>query len=179
MQELLSPISLSNKLFDQISAMITASYPNACLCYIEKIDNTYLTERYQARKADLILKRGAEVVKELMLFHGTKFNNINNIVLNGFKASFNKVSAYGRGTYFSTTANYSQNYSTADPNEFSYMFISNVIVASCILGTSGKEIDTELYDNMVDNITKPSMYVTPYDDGCIPVYMVAFHKNAR
>ena len=175
----LVPISVSDKQFDVIASKITESYPNACVSFVEKINNSYLIECYESRKESIIKCRGLDKVKEIQVFHGTKHNNIDSIIENGFKVRWNETSAYGRGTYFSTRANYSKNYSNIDPNEFSYMFICNIIVGNCIKGSNDMTINTELYDNAVDNLKRPSIYVTPYDDGCLPIYLVAFHKNAK
>ena len=37
----------------------------------------------------------------------------------------------------------------------------------------------EQYDNSVDNILNPTMYITPYDYGGIPKYIIAFYKHAQ
>lgn len=163
------PVSLTNPLFDEISNKIKESYPKACVLYIDEVVNPILLESYVDRKS---LMSHAE---EKMLFHGTKSNNVNGIVENGFIAQLNKTSAYGIGTYFSIHANYSKDYTDVDKNGISYIFVCNVLVGECELGASNKRI---IKDNAVNNLTNPSIYVTPYDNACYPKYLVAFHKNA-
>jgi hypothetical protein len=158
--------------------MIRKSYPNSCILYVEEIVNEELLERYQEKKTELQGLRGEHRVKELQLFHGTKHTNINSIAGFGFSKEFNKTSAYGKGTYFSTKAMYSRTYTDNDNTDVSYMFICDVLVGNCTVVTGPREINTELYDNSVDNLSNPTIYVSPYDDGCYPRYLVAFHKNA-
>lgn len=171
-------VSLSNKVYDEITECIRQSYPNSCVLYIDEVVNDELYSRYMARKVDLETKRGAGKVKELRLFHGTKSNVINNIAENGFMTSYNKTSAYGIGTYFSTSAKYSKDYTNKDKDDVSYMFVCDVLIGECGRVSGYTRINTDHLDNSVNNLEDPSIYVTPYDDGAYPRYMVAFHKNA-
>jgi hypothetical protein len=172
-------VSLSSKIYDDITKLIRKSYPNACLLYIDEIINDNLLSNYHQRKTNTEQRRGKENVRELMLFHGTKVECINNIATNGFMKQFNKVSAYGKGTYFSTKASYSSHYTDKDNTDVSYMYICDVIVCKCTVVNGPHEIDTTLYDNSVNNLESPDIYVTPYDDAAYPRYLVAYHKNAK
>jgi hypothetical protein len=172
-------ISLSSPIYDDITKLIRLSYPNACVLYIDEIINNSLLSKYHQRKTNIEQLRGHEHVKELMLFHGTKIDFINNIATNGFMKRFNKVSAYGKGTYFSTKASYSSHYTDKDVTDISYMFVCDVLVGKYTIVKGPQEIDINLYDNSVNNIKTPDIYVTPYDDGAYPRYLVAYHKNAK
>jgi hypothetical protein len=164
------PVSLSDPLFDEITNKIKASYRKSCVLYIEEIINPVLLDAYLQKKEKM------SHAKELLLFHGTIHSNISNITHNGFKAEYNKTSAYGKGTYFSIYANYSKDYASVDETGVSYILLCNVIVGVCEVVGYNQPIKK---DNAVDNISKPTMYVTPYDDACYPKYLVAFHKNAK
>ena len=123
---------------------------------------------------DLKAKRGADLVK------GTTDYAVSAICRQGFDVSMNTTSAYGKGTYFATDASYSFSYSqkgTTTRDEIVYMLVCSVIVGVCYQGTSGMVLDTGVADTMVNNIAAPSIYVSPYDKGGIPKYVVAFHKN--
>jgi hypothetical protein len=172
-------VSLSSPVYDEITKMIENSYKNACVLYIDEIINSNILDKYCKRKVFLEELRGKEYISELRLFHGTKIDCINNIATNGFMKEFNRTSAYGKGTYFSTKASYSCHYTNKDETDISYMFICDVLVGKCTVINGPKDIDTELYDNSVNNLTLPDIYVTPYDDGAYPRYLVAFHKNAK
>lgn len=171
-------VPMANSLFSELAAYIEESYPGACILYIDEVINEELVAKYETRKKDLRAKRGDKYVKEMRLFHGTKANVIDSIATHGFQSKYNKVSAFGLGTYFSTTASYSRDYSDMDGSENSYMFVCDVLVGKCTMNNGRREIDTVSFDNSVNNIKKPSIYVTPYDDGCIPRYLIAFYKNA-
>jgi hypothetical protein len=118
-------------------------------------------------------------VKVLELFHGTKEKSIQSIISNGFICGMNQVSAYGRGTYFATTATYSKSYMDVGRDGISYMFIADVLVGECAPGIQNGVLNTAIHDNFVNSKYTPSIYVTPYDDGAYPGTIVAFHKDAK
>ena len=172
-------VPMADKVYDAIGQSIYDHYPDACVLYIDEVKNDVLYNRYLARKEAMIAQRGIDNVKELCLFHGTKHCNINGIATDGFKAEFNKTSAFGVGTYFSTSARYSKNYMDADRDDVSYMFVCDVLVGKTVQGVAQKRLDMNLYDTGVDNVVKPGMYICPKDDTSYPRYLVAFHKNAK
>lgn len=173
MASTMTPVMMSEKIYEEIEQSIQKSYPNSCILYIDRITNTLLEDKYQTRKNDIEKTRG--VVKEARLFHGTKHTNIQCIIDEGFKSNANVRSAYGIGTYFSTTASYSKEYMDSDLNSVSYMFVCDVLIGNITTVYGPRPINTDQYDNSVNG----NIYVTPYDDGCIPRYLVAFHKNAH
>jgi Poly(ADP-ribose) polymerase catalytic domain len=172
-------LSLSSPVYDDITKMIENTYKNACVLYVDEIMNKSLLGKYNERKRFLEELRGEGNITEMKLFHGTKIDCINSIASNGFKKEFNITSAYGKGTYFSTKASYSCNYTNKDETDISYMFVCDVLVGKCTNVNGPRDIDTNLYDNSVNNLTLPDIYVTPYDDGAYPRYLVGFHKNAK
>lgn len=172
-------VSLSSPIYDKITELIRVSYPNSCVLYIDEIINERLYTRFEHRKQEIEKLRGKENVHVIQLFHGTKYDCINGIALNGFMTAYNTTSAYGKGTYFSKEASYSRHYTDRDDGDISYMFVCDVIVGRITTVNGSKNINTLLYDNSVNNTDKPTIYVTPYDDGAYPRYLVAFHKNAK
>jgi Poly(ADP-ribose) polymerase catalytic domain len=172
-------ISLSSKIYDDICGKIRASYPKSCVLYIEEVINDKLQQQFADRKSRMQEIRGEIPIQTLQLFHGTAHRNIDNIAKHGFQKSYNKTSAYGKGTYFATAASYSRSYTNSDKEDVSYMFLCDVLVGKCFRFAGGQEINTDVYDNSVDNLTSPTIYVSPYNDGCIPRYLIAFHKNAK
>lgn len=172
-------LSLDSVIFDEISTKIQQSYPNSCVLYIDEVVNKSLEDNYKKKQEELEKLRGSEIIKEIRLFHGTKYLCIGNIAQNGFRMKFNKVSAYGIGTYFSTSATYSKEYMDTDENGVSYMFVCDVLIGKVGQVPRDTQIDTKNIDTSVNNIKNPTIYVSPYDDGCYPRYLVAFHKQAR
>ena len=179
MEQNLHNISMSNPMFDKISDLIYKSFPNACILYIQEVANEDLITSFEQRKNDMIEKRGANNVYEELMFHGTKPEHIDPIVRDGFRPELNKTSAYGKGTYFASAASYSKNYAHPAKDEVAYMFVCRVLIGKIRQGITNSVLDTQQYDNFVDNIKNPSIVVTPYADGGIPKYVVAFHPFAK
>lgn len=176
-QQYFRPVSLSSKLYDEICARIRDSYPKSCILYIDEISNHKLQESYQECKAFLESRRTIPI-QEKRLFHGTSYKNIDSIARNGFQTAYNARSAFGKGTYFATDASYSREYTNLDQEHISYMFLCDVLVGNCVYVSGGRAIDTKIYDNGVNNLEDPTIYVCPYNEGCYPRYLIAFHKNA-
>jgi len=179
------PVFMSDKRYDSISDKIYASYPNACILFIDEVINEHLECAYKTRKDLIIKKRGSDNVKEIEYFHGTHANLIDKIANEGFDPTKNRVSAFGHGTYFAKTAAYSFNYmKSKDKNEISYMFLADVLLGKI------KTVDnSQDYDNTASSSAylytfgsttpDPDIVVTPYADGAYPRYIIAFHKNAK
>lgn len=172
-------VLMSDTRFDEISARIRETYPKACILWIDEIKNRNLEQEHQELLEQISNKRTNISVKTLELFHGTGEENIKSIALDGFKTSYSKIAAYGKGTYFSKLANYSINYAKDGKDKICYMFLCSVIVGECGRYSSNQEIDIKIHDNSVDFIASPTMYITPYDYGGIPKYIIAFYKHTN
>jgi hypothetical protein len=171
-------LPMSDKRYDTISARVRQSYPNSCILWIDEIDNAVQIHEHDKLFEEISQKRPANTVKKLELFHGTAETNIAPIIQDGFQVKYNKIGAYGKGTYFSTVANYSIAYAKDGRDKISYMFLCSVITGIAGRYGSMQEINTTEHDNAVDNHNHPSIYVTPYDYGAIPKYIIAFYKHA-
>ena len=132
-------MSMSDPEWDRISKRVRESYSNACILWIDRVP------------AQGKFESAAE------LFHGTHVKNIDTILLEGFDVSKNLRSAYGKGTYFSSTAKYSMNYTSG--GSVVYMFLCDVDLTRCT--------------------NHANIYVMPHNDGAIPRYVIAFHKDAK
>jgi hypothetical protein len=131
------PVPMSDPEWDRISKRIRESYKNACILWVERVVPS------------------SDIPDAIELFHGTNVNNIDRIVKEGFDVTKNVRSAYGKGTYFSSQANYSKNYAIG--GSIVYMFLCNVDTKRC---------------HKFDHI-----YVMPHNDGAVPKYIIAFHKT--
>jgi poly [ADP-ribose] polymerase 7/11/12/13 len=169
-------IPLSDKRYDEVVAMIRRSYPNACVLWLDQVENTCLEERYESFK--IVLQEQYNTVEEKLLFHGTKEYNIKSIADSGFDHTKNVTSAYGKGTYFAKEANYSKNYSTVSYDDVSFMFVCRVALSVPCQGKGYTDIDKTKYSYAVDNMMNPSIFVVPDDEAALPLYIVAFYKNA-
>ncbi len=171
-------ISMSDKVYNQIEDGIRKSYPNSCILWIERIINPMLEDAFQNQIKDIETRRG-KVCKIEQLYHGTHEASAFRIIESGFKVSANTRNANGVGTYFAKAANYSKDYAPPATDEVSFMLICDVIIGEKGIYGNGKQIDITRYDNSVDSLKDPSIVVTPYDNGAIPRYIVAFHRNAK
>lgn len=167
-------ITCSHPEFDKVANNIAKTYPNSCVLYLKKIEyDEKELEAYENRKREILKLRG--FVKEPLLYHGTHANNIQSILENGFSLKACRNCAYGKGIYFSKSANYSKDYAKAD-NAITYMLLCTVLVGNHKVGKSNEKLNLNQYDNFTD--TLQSMYVTPYEDAIRIDYVVAFYKNA-
>ena len=164
------PVSLSSKTYDELLNIVRQSFKNACILYIDKIINPHLIRAFETRRAEFI-SRDVDP-NEQQLFHGTKSDAVQSICMNGYKAEFNKVSAYGRGTYFSSAGSYSKNYADVTGGGESFMFVNRVLLGENRVSVNGHYEG----DSGGDGRT---IFVCKYDDACLPEYVICFHKNAR
>lgn len=170
-------IEMSDKRYDEISVRVRQSYPNSCIVWIEENQNEDLLKLYTAHKQSLEASLG-HPPKEQQLFHGTREENVNSILANGFDPSFNKTSAYGVGSYFARDARYSFGYMHPGKEGVSYMFLADVITERLSHGFNNRTILSS-YDCAVDTPNNPSIFVTPHHYGAYPRYIIAFHKSAQ
>lgn len=172
-------MELSDPLFDVVTEDVYKSYPNACICWIEIVQNEHLEEAFKKRKGMMAKERGREP-EVRKLYHGTKTGIVSKIVSEGFRPDLNKVSAYGKGTYFAVNPKLSLGYTDkCRDSQMSFVFQCEVLIGNTTLGTSNKVMDTSLYDNFVNNTTNPAIIVTPYADAALPKYVIAFYKNPQ
>ena len=169
-------VEMSEPIYNTISKRIRESYPQSCICWIEENINDRLQTAYAERKFE-IAKRGD--MNEYHLFHGTSETAVNSIASGGFDPSYNKTSAYGIGTYFAKNASYSFSYMKPNKSDISFMFYCDVLLGTSCRGSASLVIDTNKYDSAVDNLVTPTIVVSPYADGALPRYIIAFHKSAK
>lgn len=169
----LEPVFMSDPAYAEICAKVIEGYPNACVCYMDRVVNPMLEARYM----DYVRSQGDRPVDEKLLFHGTAEANIQTIVREGFKAAYNRVSAYGLGTYLATRADYSKTYAPPASDGLSFMFVCRAAIGRSCRGIPNKPIPFG-FDVGVDNAKNPTIYVMPNDDSVLPQYVIAFHMNA-
>ncbi|XP_068263977.1 protein mono-ADP-ribosyltransferase PARP14-like isoform X2 [Nyctibius grandis] len=154
---------------------------------IERIQNPFLWQTYQIKKISLCRKNKNED-NEKMLFHGTAASSLSTINYNGFNRGFAGKNAanIGNGTYFAVDACYSaqDTYSRPDTNGRRYMYLARVLTGQYCAGSVGlitpppknPADPTDLYDSVVDNVAKPTMFVIFNDIQAYPEYLITFRK---
>lgn len=179
-RDAIKPIELSDPMYDTIDGMIRKSYTDACICWIEHVENPVLRERYEIYKASL------KEPNEKLLFHGTSRDIARTITIEGFRPEKNVISAYGNGVYFSTLASYSQHYSVmkdygrkkkniAHPelDDVRYLLICSVALGKVRAGGTERNIP-EGYNSF----SGPDMFIVDKKEACIPIYLAAFYPGA-
>ena len=167
------PVYMSDKAYDEIVAALRASYKDACVLYIDRIENAGLAARYKAY-CDKLTAAGVPV-NEQRLFHGTRANVIETIAEEGYKASKNHRAAFGPGTYFSPQGSMSSAYTDANSSDESYMFVNRVALGRNKITTGGGRILDNTADSGGDG---KSIFVVKEDAAALPEYIVCFHKTA-
>lgn len=153
-------VPMEDPTYDQIHDRLCEGYPNACMLWLEKIENPELASRY----LKYVTKRQDEtpgLFQEVKLFHGTKEGNAYKIAQDGFKAALNTRSAYGHGTYFATRADVSKLYAPRSQTDCNFMILAKVCV------------------NVHGHEKTPGIYVMEDDDAILPQYIIAFYANAK
>jgi len=148
------PVFMSDKVYEELTTVLRKSYENACILYIDRIVNPELLDKFNAYKTKHRLT-------DTRLFHGTNAGSVRSICTDGYKASLNRRSAYGRGTYFSSMASYSKDYTDKTESDESFMLVNKVCLGPGH-NTNGQEI-----------------FVVKDDDSAFPEYVICFHKGAK
>lgn len=93
------------------------------------------------------------------------------------------AACYGNGSYFAVNANYSARDTYAKPNANGekFMYVCRVLTGDFALGQQGlleppkKDSSShERFDSVVDNMTKPSMFIVFHDAHAYPEYLITF-----
>ncbi|XP_068752249.1 uncharacterized protein [Montipora capricornis] len=153
---------------------------------IERIQNPSLYVPYMARKQSMDEKNGT-LDNELQLFHGTKYESVKAINLQGFNRSLcgQNGAAYGDGVYFAKQAFYSRGYSKKGPRGECYMYLAKVLVGKYTTGeqemkappSRDKSKPEILFDSVVDDADNPTIFVVFNDFHVYPEYLITFKIN--
>lgn len=168
--QLLSPTGHE---FDAVAKQVAESFPHECLVAVFRVTVTPArADRFEAHRAALVGE-----VQELTLFHGTTEAAAAAIVKDGFNATVNTRSAFGRGTYFAPRYSVSRAYAQANKEGHGVALMCRVLVGRVCVGTTGATLDLEKFDAAVDTLRSPTMYVIPYDDAALPTHVMHFWRE--
>ena len=145
---MLTALSTSDEEFNRVADLVAMEYPDGCVVRVEKVNT--ITNNYNLEPGDKVRE----------MYHGTKASSVGSIIQSGLKSSYNKVSAFGVGTYFSPTIKLSLlTYTDKSLHGLSYVFLCDVI------------------ENKT-NGNKSTIYVCPSDDSFKIKYLISFYKKA-
>uniref|UniRef100_A0A665VBZ1 Poly [ADP-ribose] polymerase n=1 Tax=Echeneis naucrates TaxID=173247 RepID=A0A665VBZ1_ECHNA len=152
---------------------------------IQQLQNLLHWDKYQRSSCFKQHVKSKEPL-ERHLFHGTSKEASEDICHNNFDprlAGINGVS-FGFGTYFATTAAYSNTFSVRMSSaQLHHMFLAKVLVGKKSVGRHKYRrpppLDPmtkqyRLYDSCVDSIDKPSIFVVFDSCQCYPYYLIKY-----
>ncbi|XP_026232456.1 poly(ADP-ribose) polymerase family member 14-related sequence 1 isoform X2 [Anabas testudineus] len=169
--------------YDEVQNLFKASC-NRTITKIERIQNPGLWKSLQVKRRDMEQRNGhGNNVRRL--FHGTCHTTVDWINEHGFNRSYagRNATYYGNGTYFAVNASYSAHdtYSKPNTNGEKFMYLCQVLTGDFSLGQQGMIVPPEKstgsvqkYDSVVDNMSKPSMFVIFHDSQACPEYLITF-----
>lgn len=132
-------------------------------------------------------KQGKGSANELHLYHGTSPDIVQFIVHDNFdfRIAGSRVGAlYGDGSYFATTAKYSDLYASTDEDGCKIMFLAKVLAGKTCIGAPGlkrpPQIDTKdfkkgYFDSCVNNVLQPTIYCVFDRNQYYPEYIITYH----
>ena len=152
-----------------------------------KIRNDKLMDDYKWRKKSILrgLDHDISKLNEKCLYHGTNIHVIPKIITQGFLRQFTTRHAFGAGCYFALNPAYSAHprYSTPNSEGLQFMFVCSVICGEYCRGNPRMKVpdckpntNNVLYETTVNDILKPTVFVTFQDNQAVPMYLIAF-KN--
>ncbi|WAR14206.1 PAR12-like protein, partial [Mya arenaria] len=124
-------------------------------------------------------------VEERQLFHGTRNDTVEAIYRQWFDFRLSGTAtgtAYGKGSYFATTAVLSDRY-TVVQNGTMPMFIAKVLVGDYTKGDKSYnrppqkdplDMSSSLYDSCVNSVTDPQIFVVFELDQVYPEYLIKY-----
>lgn len=143
---------------------------------LERIVNQKLQDRFQ-KHLEFICKRRQITEEEAVIFpmyHGTTETALNNILENGFDVGYNKVAAWGIGTYSATNYVDAMHYSNLDRTGHQFLLVCKVIKGKSKLGSPNEILDKENFDSFTNGST---YYSCPYNEGIIPVFVIRYYHR--
>ena len=165
---------------------------------IIKIDNPMLMDRFNNKFGQILMElQDPDACRVVPLFHGTKLPAIKPIAEGGYLGRLNTVSRYGRGTYFSPSANVVSDYAHRGADNIGVIFLNQVILGITKDTTNDRN---RYFSSLIQNrpqlipnkrpgspaghtggnphISTPgfagSVFVVPDDDMAVPTHIIFF-----
>jgi len=169
--------------YQQVSTQFAKSLPNKTIVKISEYRDNRFWFFYYNYRYDLEQAQNAPV--QMDLWHGTDADVISTILLENFdfRLAGSRVGAlWGSGSYFALDAKTSLSYCSAGKSgqPTLKMLLVNVVVGNYCLGAKGMKRPpvipntNQLYDSVVDDVKKPTMFVTFDRYAQYPRFVVEF-----
>lgn len=169
-----------------LEAEVVGSVPGASFVGAYRIEVGARAAVFEALRNSLEERRGGGLVSDRLLWHGTQWSCVLQILRDGFNRSFagRNGMRLGAATYFSTSLQYSQRFCDArgaGKNGTKVAFVAQVLVGRYCKGSNTDveppiqdAVSGERYDSTVDSVEQPTIFAIFRDFQALPVYLVEF-----
>eukprot|EP01084_Bolivina_argentea_P022932 42657_1 len=194
-------ISLESEISKTVLKRFHETVPetNAEVIKIEAIQNQRLYDSYLHAKDTLICSLGDESkLQTEILFHGAGSpntgmdvmvanTNMESIARQGFRKEYSTKTVYGAGTYFAKHSDYVLRYAVPDIHgDTLKMFACYVLIGNYEEGMQKYSLtqwplqpNGHLYDALVDDMQKPTIYVIHEDARAYPALVIHYKLKKR
>ncbi|XP_044841818.1 uncharacterized protein LOC123348363 [Mauremys mutica] len=154
--------------------------PGYCILNIQRVQNRVLWVSYCWQRRWMEEKNPPGELNERLLYHGTRPENRRSIQEIGLRITCRKVGIYGQGLYFAAEAARSADYAKPDAHGHRFMFQVRVLTGQFTQGKEDMVLPPEKpdgggrYDSVVNVVSRPSIFVTFFDDLTYPEYLITF-----
>jgi len=183
----------SNEEKQEITRRFAETMPDFVIYQIERVQNKWLWEKYYVQKQRMEKKLLRRHNIEKLLFHGTSKTRPEQIYngQDGFDPKFASDGLWGRGTYFATSASYSDWYAFEVPGtNLKQVFYAAVLVGDSISLPQDKSrkmpppkpgpsdiSNTLLFDSVIADTKTSINYVVFDPERAYPSFLVTYKKK--
>ena len=178
-------VVLSSREGQEIQKEFKQSLPFSTIIGIERIQNTWLWEKYAFCKRRMLEKNGVSGVNEKRLFHGTSSKSPKEIYSSefGFDFRFANNGTWGRGAYFASAASYSKKYSYNCGGGAKEMFLAFVLTGHAVVHPGDPSLtkpppksvsSKELYDSVNGQSGMTQIFVVYDHEKSYPAYVIKY-----
>ncbi|XP_067392216.1 protein mono-ADP-ribosyltransferase TIPARP-like [Emydura macquarii macquarii] len=152
------------------------------LISLHRIRNDFLWQKYCSQKD--LMSQGLSAEEKLRLekhlFHSTSVKRLGFTCRIKFDTHLSGSHRYGRGCYFTESAEQADRHAQAGKGGLRYIFLAKVLIGKSTRGKKHycqppqRECGRECYDSCVDNVTSPNIYVIFNSYQCYPYFLISY-----
>lgn len=172
--------------YSRVQGEFSLTLPHCTVIKVFRIQNKPLWDVY-SKCSQTMMKRNDGILKEQLLFHGTRTNNPELIFkgTSGFDMRHSNNGMWGRGNYFATNASYSNSYAYCESG-IKKMFAAWVLtgishesaphsfVKPPVRNVSSENQVEQLYDCVTGVTGGTRVYITYDNEHAYPAYLIVY-----
>lgn len=175
-------VPIGTKEYQKVASRVLLSQPSVNIHKIQRLQNPYLWNLLQSRKADLSKRYNETQLNVQKLFHGVDPMEIDSICKNNieWRLSMPTVQMFGKGAYFSNSAAVARGHCTCDSDRHFFLILADVIIGAITKGTpdhngpSNTTFDRLGCETTVDDAATPTIFVKYNKEEYYPQYIIEF-----